>query len=81
MSGIGKRLARLERAYSRRPPTRSGPSDLDCLANLSPEEQFELYELLTILDPDDPGRAPRAMTPAEQGRHGELMRRAGCRGW
>ena len=81
MGNRGRRLARLELVYSRRPPTRSDSSDLDCLRNLSPEEQYELYELLTVLDPDDPAQVPRPMTPAEQGRHGELMRQAGCRGW
>ena len=80
MSGNHRaRLARLAVAYQARQPARRDLGRFNYLGNLTPEEQYELYLLLTILDPDGP-ESPRPWTVRERLRAEELdekARRAG----
>ena len=75
MGRHGRRLARLEAAHRR--PGAAAAGVYDCSA-LSPEEQFELDQLLAHLHPlPGEARARRPLTPAEQGRLDDLVARVG----
>ena len=73
MSGDHRaRLDRLSVVYERRQPARRDRSDLDYLRSLTMREQYRLYLLLTILDPDGPEPA-REWSPDEAAQIDELI--------